>query len=61
MTKTVSLGLLLSLLAALPSVADEAEEQPAPRYDEVNTPLDQVIARATQAQRPIFIEFFADG
>lgn len=57
----------LSLLATafvLGSVGPASADDPplAPlTFDEVNTPLERVIARATAATKPIFIDFFLEG
>lgn len=61
MPKPVVPGLLLALLLAAPAVGEDAEERPPLHYDAVDAPFEQVVARATRAKRPIFIEFFADG
>jgi len=61
MTKPTALGLCLALLFAAAARAEDAEERPAPAYDEVNVPFALLVARATQEQRPIFIEFYTAG
>ena len=54
------LGITLLLLLALGATA-HAEERPPLEFDEVNTPLAEVIAKATAAKTLIFIDFFLDG
>ena len=52
---------LLLALALSAFAEDEAKELAPLAFDEVNTSLDQVIAKATAAEKLIFIDFFLDG
>ena len=61
MVKHSLMALLLVLLPVGPAIADDAPELAPLKFDEVNTPLADVIAKASAAQKPIFIDFFLDG
>ena len=61
MLRSLGIGLLLVPLLALACFAEDAKERPPLKFDEGNTPLDDVITKATAAKKPIFIDFFLDG
>ena len=61
MTQRLGIALLLVLALGLPALADGEKERPPLKFDEVNTPLADVIAKATAAKKPIFIDFFLEG
>jgi len=61
MVKRSLIALLLGLSWIAPAWADDAPERAPLTFDEVNTPLADVVARATAAKKPIFVDFFLDG
>jgi hypothetical protein len=60
MTRLALLAAALMLGAMGGAQADDPPLAPL-KFDEVNTPLERVIARATAATKPIFIDFFLEG
>ena len=61
MVRRLLLGAALALALLGTARAEDAKELPALEFDEINTPLVQVVAKATAAKKPIFIDFFLDG
>ncbi len=61
MLQRLGITLLLVFAVGLPAAAEDAKERPPLEFDEVNTPLADVIAKATAANKPIFIDFFLRG
>ena len=66
MMKPLALGTALLLALTLPAptmpaFAEDEKGRPPLAFDEVNTPLADVVAKATAAKKPIFIDFFLDG
>ncbi len=60
MTRRALLATALLLGSFGQALADDAPLPPL-KFDEVNTPLEQVIVRATASKKPIFIDFFLEG
>jgi hypothetical protein len=57
----MAITLLAGLLSASGIWADEDAKDAALAYDGVNMPIEQVIEKATAADKPIFLEFYTEG
>ena len=55
------LTLLACLCLAAHAVAEDEPSAGAYPYDAIDVPIETVIARATAASKPIFIEFSTEG